>query len=209
MIKNVTISSFILDEPAELKLTNFCNTNQRDIGVAVEKEFPHVAYIIGRKILKDRNGNVVKPVQQVVETKCSGSLITENFVLTTALCVSKNLHSSAIVYFGVLNLTSEFEAHSTVEIPKINILTFLEITLLKLSNRMDVNESIMPVCLSFESNTKFVLSGWTGYKYECNPLLKKWYIPEEEVQKCGKTMLCVASENIFNYHEVMKHFIGI
>ena len=204
MTKNVTISSFIIDEPEELQLINYCNTNQRDIGVAVEKEFPHVAYIFGRIILKDRNGNVVKPVQQVVETKCSGSLITENFVLTTALCVSKNRHSSAIVHFGVLNLTLEFEAHSTVEIPKINLLTFLEITLLRLVKRMNVNESIMPACLSSVSNSKFILSGWTGYKYECNPLLKKWYIREEDVEKCGKTMLCIESANIINYYEVMQ-----
>ena len=135
MTKNVTLSSFIIDEPEEYQTTNYCNTNQRNIGVAVEKEFPHVAYIYGKKILKHRNGSVVKPVQQVVETKCSGSLITENFVLTTALCVSKNLHSSAVVHFGVLNLTSEFEAHSTVEIPKSDFLTFLEITLLRLINK--------------------------------------------------------------------------
>jgi len=208
MIKNVTISSFIIDEPEELQLIDFCNTNQRDIGVAVEKEFPHVAYIIGRKILKDRNGNVVKPVQQVVETKCSGSLITESFVLTTALCVSKNRHSSAIVHFGILNLTSEFEVHSTVDVPKNNLLTFLEITLLRLSNRMDINENMMPACLSSVSNSKFILSGWTGYRFECNPLLKKWYIREEEVKKCGKTMLCVDSSSIINYYEVMKIFVN-
>jgi hypothetical protein len=202
MLKNVTISSFIIDEPEQHQLINFCNTNQRDTGVAVEKEFPHVAYIFGKKILTDRNRNIVKPVQQVVETKCSGSLITENFVLTTALCVSKNRHSSAIVHFGVLNLTSEFEAYSTVEIPKINFLTFLEVTLLRLINKVDVSESIMPACLSSVGNDKFILSGWTGFKYECNPLLKKWYIREEDVIKCGKTTLCVDSANVINYHEV-------
>ncbi|XP_070499001.1 serine protease snake-like [Chironomus tepperi] len=203
MTKNVTISSFIIDEPEELQLINYCNTNQRDIGVAEKNEFPHVAYIVGKKILRDRNGNVVNPVQQVAETKCSGSLITENFVLTTALCVSKNLHSSAIVHFGVFNLTSEFEAHSTVEIPKHDLLTFLEISLLRLTNGMSLSESVMPACLSSVDNSKFVLSGWTGYKYECNPLLKKWYIQGQDVMKCGKTKLCVGSSNIINYHETL------
>lgn len=202
MTKNQTVASFIIGEPAGYQTVNYCNTNHKDIGVAVEKEFPHVAYIQSRRGLRDEHGKVVSLEQQVVVIKCSGSLISENFVLTTSLCVSDTRHDSALVYFGVLNLTTEFEYFSKMEVPGRNIKTLKELSLLKLLQKVETNEMVMPICLSSATSEKFVLTGWTGYKYECNPLLKKWYIEAGNVKTCKNDFLCIESANIVNYHEV-------
>lgn len=190
MKKNLTISSFIIGEPEAYQMIGFCNTNKNDIGVAVEKEFPHITYIVG------------KPEQPLPESKCLGSLITEKFVLTTALCVNYIRHSSATVYFGVLNLTTEFQAYDHVVVYRHSIYSLEDITLLQLPKVMEISENIFPTCLSTFSNDKFVLTGWTGYRFDCNPVLKKWYIESDEVGACGKKKLCFNSTNIVNYHEV-------
>lgn len=184
----------------------FCNTNPVDNGVAIEKEFPHIAIIeakvekvIGRfKILR-------------IDTKCAGSLITKKLVVTAQTCVNSTRHLAANIKFGML-IFNETRSIKSIEISQNDMVSEKHLTVLKLPEEIEINEFIMPAKIptsTFDTliDEKVILSGWTGFRYECNQQMRKWFLRKMLFRSCGDNLMCLNELDIINYREV-KHFNG-
>lgn len=184
-----------------IRSDEFCNTNPVDNGIALEKEFPHIAIIeakvekiIGRfKILK-------------IDAKCTGSLITKNIVITAQTCVNSSRHLAANIKFGmvIFNATKSIKS---LEISQNDMVTENQLTVLKLPEEIEINEYMMPAHMptsTFDTLLveNMILSGWTGYRYECNQQMRKWLIRKMSFRSCGDNLICLNELDIINYREV-------
>lgn len=192
MRKNETTQSFILGEPPVVKITEICNQNKDNIGIASEKEFPHIALI---KLKGKARG------QYRSEMKCVGSLISDRYVLTSTYCVSSDLNYQINVELGVININSIDLSMNSFKVIEVTIK--YGITLLKLNRKVTFNEFIIPACLypDKKASTEFLLTGWTGDWFECDPKLKKWHISNDLVEySVWKQTIDEAA--IINYRQV-------
>jgi Trypsin len=203
MKRNETIISFILGEPSILKEVDICSTNRADNGIAKGHEFSHVAMLEGR--LK------FQQTSTIYTNKCLGSLISHNFILTTSKCIDTSRHYFALVRLGNIKFDTSSDSEKTFEIESFNIHTRRPLTLLKLPQKIEIDEFIAPVCLPPNvfyrySEAQFVLSGWSGNQLECNKDMKKWMIPKVSLRECNQTSICMNADDIVNYYEVKKNF---
>lgn len=117
--------------------------------------------------------------------------------------VSRHTHAS--LKFGVF--IYENESDGDFEVPRENFVSRNQLTLMKLPSEIETNELIFPINLptiAFEnlSNGKLILAGWTGYKYECNQQMRKWFVKGEAFISCGENLICLSEADIINYREV-------
>ncbi|XP_018562111.1 serine protease snake-like [Anoplophora glabripennis] len=124
--------------------------------LASRREFPHMA-VIGY----NQDGEV--------KWSCAGSLISENFVLTTAHCLFiEFLGPAKMVRVGLTNKTDlthiqERTVSEIVPYPEYNKTKYHDIGLLRLSKNIKFNSYVRPACLQTEKYIPFVLaisSGW-------------------------------------------------
>lgn len=182
-----------------------CRINPSDNGIASMGEFPHVVLVIGK--IFNRNSRFNK---FVYDTKCAGSLVTKLHVITSILCVNSSRHTHASVKFGVLFYDAFDGPKSDAVLVRENFITRNHITLMKMPLEIETNELILPTHLpsiAFEnlSNGKLILSGWTGYKYECNQQMRKWFLQKNAFKSCGKNLICLSEADIVNYREVIRN----
>lgn len=181
-----------------------CRINPSDNGIASMGEFPHIVLVIGK--IFNRNSRYNK---FIYDTKCAGSLVTTSHVMTSILCASPSRHTHASLKFGVL-LYDEFDGtNSDAVVMKENFMSRNQITLMKLPSEIETNKLVLPVNLpsiAFEnlSTEKLILSGWTGYKYECNQQMRKWFLQRNSFKSCEKNLICLRKTDIVNYREVAK-----
>lgn len=185
-----------------IKRDEFCNVNPVDNGIAMKKEFPHIVVI---------EGKVLKPIGRFkilkIDSKCSGSLLTKRIVVTSQTCVDSRKHIAATIKFGMLVFNAT-EYVKSYEIAESGLMTENQLTILKLPEDVTENEFIMPIHmpkLSLDSLSieKFLLAGWTGYRYECDQRMRKWFIQKSHFRSCGDNLICLDESNIVNYREVM------
>lgn len=110
-------------------------------------EYPHAA-ILGYKSLEMVN---------VLEWRCSGSLISDRFVLTAANCLLTKYGPVQLIRLGVIQLTDNFEADDCPEdygaseqIPHPNysaITDTNDIGLIRLDRRVQFSPYVRPICL--------------------------------------------------------------
>lgn len=135
-----------------------------------------------------------------------GSLISHRHVLTSVFCVSSNRNFKVSVQLGTNNYS-----YDESQDPKIignnyeveDIIAKYGVSLLKLSRSVELSKHVMPVCLfpdeAFVGDT--LLVAWNGDWRECDPILKKWHINQELIEKRRWQYKFEASA-IINYREV-------
>lgn len=195
MMRNETVESFVFGEPSTIETVTICNQNNRDIGLAVMKEFPHVALIRVRK-------QHPKRTNMLSETRCVGTLISERHVITSVFCVFLEQNQEITVHLGVFNDDSIDENSKTYKVEDFE--TKYGVTILKLNIvKVEFSEHIMPICLHPDKSTKssFLLAGWIGDWRDCDPKLKKWHI-DNQLVKFDKWNLQVDESMIINYRQV-------
>lgn len=142
------------------------------------------------------------------DTKCAGALITNNIVLTSDSCVNSTKHAAASIKFGVL-IFNDTKSLKSFEIRQNDMMTQYHLTILKLPEELEINEFIAPAHMpNFVFDVlsgNILLAGWTGFKYECNQQLRKWFIPATKFWSCGDNLICLNQTDILNYREVI-HF---
>jgi Trypsin len=193
-VRDETVSSFVIGEPKLVEKVAFCNQNENDIGIASENEFPHMAVIKlqNRAMIRNSIGSV---------SKCLGSLISEQHVLTSVFCVFSDEKHEVSVELGVFNFNEVGLHHGfgVVEIDKK-----YGVTILKLNRKASISETVLPICLfSGESfSSQVLLSGWTGDWRECDPKLKKWHVGNRLIEKM-RWQMKIDEASILNYRQVI------
>lgn len=76
---------------------------------------------------------------------CNGILNSDQFVLSSALCVTSDATEYSI-YLGAYNL-DDLDQFEGFEISKIHLYDAFDIALLKMKSRVSFNEFIQPICL--------------------------------------------------------------
>ncbi|XP_018562110.1 serine protease persephone-like isoform X2 [Anoplophora glabripennis] len=127
--------------------------------LAARREFPHMA-LIG-----------YQPSDEI-RWLCGGSLISENFVLTSAVCLF-TMHDgyAKLVRIGFTNKTDpthmlERTVSEIIPHPEYNENKYHDIGLLRLSTDINFNTYVRPACLQTEYYIPHILaiaSGWGGF----------------------------------------------
>lgn len=141
-----------------------------------------------------------------IDTKCAGALITKKVVVTAQTCVNSSRHLVANIRFGML-IFNATKSIKSFEINQNDMMAKNQLTLLKLPEEIEINEFMMPAHMptsTFDTlfDEKLILSGWTGYRYECNQQMRKWFIRKMLFRSCGDNLICLNELDIINYREV-------
>lgn len=141
-------------------------------------------------------------------------MVAKNWVITSTTCFNVSRHAHASIKFGV-SFFNEDSGTSAAVVQRENCVSRNQLTLMKLSVEIENNEQILPTnfpTIAFEnlSVRKLILAGWTGYRYECNQQMKKWFIWRDAFKSCGNNLICLSEADIINYREVtIKYDIAI
>ncbi|KAI4460011.1 eg:bacr7a4.3 protein-related [Holotrichia oblita] len=147
-------------------------------------EFPHVA-ILGY-------GNSHNP-----EWLCGGSLISENFILTAAHCISSSYGNISAVKLGMHQIREPdkfikfFTVKNTYPHPQYDPMqSYHDIALIELDNSADIKSGIKPACLYTSkelSKKSFTGIGWEASEFHYNSdILQKTKLRNASRKKCAK-----------------------
>ncbi|XP_022906190.2 venom protease-like [Onthophagus taurus] len=157
---------------------------------ALPLEFPHVA-LLGYGDPND------------IHWLSGGGLISENFILTAAHCLSADLYGTVkYVRLGDLDIRSndddafpvEYEVAEVFEFPEYRPDSkYHDIGLVRLKKNVDFNAYIKPACIyvprEFPKNVRFIVAGWGrvyfGGTHPNN--LQKVELNITEIETCSKT----------------------
>ncbi|XP_018562074.1 uncharacterized protein LOC108904131 [Anoplophora glabripennis] len=153
--------------------------------LASRREFPHMA-LIGYK------------TDNEVLWGCGGSVISENFVLTSAHCLKKQqLGPATLVRVGFTNKTDlthmqERTVSEIIPYPEYSFTRYHDVGLLKLSRNLELNTYVRPACLQTKKNIPFekaIASGWgvTEFSGDTSSDLLKVVLEFFSVDKCNYT----------------------
>lgn len=171
-----------------------CNHNPRDIGIAVPREFPHVALIT----LQSKHASRVNFRTQ---QKCVGSLVSDRHVITSQFCISFYSDQIVKVRLGVFNYDEFNSGEKSYNADVVE--SKYGLSILKLQSKVEFSETIMPACLFPEKITAspFLLTGWTGDWRDCFPKLRKWQINNDLVE-INAFWMTVDEAVVINYRQV-------
>lgn len=197
------ISLIFLDSSNEQLTRNItCRMNPSDNGIAANGEFPHVVLVIGK--IFDNN---LRSNKFVYDTQCAGILVGKLHVITSTTCVNVSRHTHASIKFGISVYNRNYGSQAAVVLRE-KIVSHKQMTIIELPSEIKTNGLISPTNLpaqSFENllGEKLILTGWTGYKYECNQQMRKWIIQRDKFKSCEeKNLICLNETDIINYREV-------
>lgn len=191
--KREAVDSFILGEPSSVSKTPVCHQNTANVGIASEKEFPHIA------IIKLQHRQMQRNTYGAL-TKCVGSLISDQHVITSIFCVQSDINHEVTVQLGGINF-NENNSDNIYEVEDIDKIH--GVAVLKLKTKVEFNENVMPICLFPNQNitSDVILAGWTGDWRECDPKLKKWHVANNFVEH-GTWHLKIDESIVINYRQV-------
>ncbi|XP_061515765.1 transmembrane protease serine 9 [Anopheles gambiae] len=136
-----------------------------------------------------------------VRWSCGGSLMWENFVLTAAYCAADlNNEPPDVVRFGDLNLYNSTDDQFAQQYKIAEILRhpehrfsakYHDIALIKLEQRITLNETVAPACLWSEEELRFdvleaAVWGATGFGQSQTPTLLKVSLKPVERDRCDQ-----------------------
>ncbi|XP_063911572.1 venom protease-like isoform X2 [Zophobas morio] len=162
-------------------------------------EFPHMA-IFGYEKRGSEN----------IQWLCGGSLISEQYILTAALCLSSRLVGEPkLVLLGVTNLNDtnhrrEIKIINNVVHPEYrNITYYHDIALVKLEKPVEINSYVRPACLNTNfdfSVSQAIATGWgfTQPSGKRSEDLQKVTLDITDHQLCNNTYNKVLCQGIIN-----------
>lgn len=173
-----------------------CRTNPTDNGIAAREEFSHIALVSGKYFHK-------KSKKFIYDAPCAGLLVSKLHVITSTTCVDGKRHTRASIKFGVLFYNGSDSNSIVLQAEKI--VSKNQLTIIELPSEIETNDLISLPSDMFENLTseKLILTGWTGYRYECNQQMRKWFIRRDAFKSCETNLICLSENDIINYREVI------
>lgn len=152
-------------------------------------DFPHMAALGFPDISSD----------QTIEWRCGGTLVSENFVLTAAHCLTRQ--QPTVVRLGQVDLNTSTPDSQDIPIAQIIMhpdyvpsRNYHDIALLRLERNASMSENVHPACLRIAvadvKDEQLIITGWGDMdieKRQRSSILLKANIPAVDLERCNQT----------------------
>ncbi|KAK9737482.1 Trypsin [Popillia japonica] len=198
VIEEATIKSEVKQSPGCIGYNNLASSIDRDT-----LEFPHMA-ILGYGI-KDS-----------IEWRCTGALISEKHVLTSATCANTELGQIQYVNLGEPKSVQTFMVKTIHFHPERSIYSYYhDIALIELDGNVNLNGPIKPACLQTQKSLPEghpKVSNWKLFNYTNKWLdtIEMIYVPFEDCKDAHKPieMIYVPFEDCKDAHKPQAYLEG-